>query len=262
MRRGHISIIVGGSRGVGQAVAHVLAARGGSVFVVGRNRARVDETVSSLAAHGPARHLGRVLDASDADAIAAMAAACVDVFGRIDLLVFSAAVSGLEEISKIPLQTLDLPVAAWRKALDVNLHGAFLANKAVLPVMIEQGEGHILNIGSALTPHGMRGRAHAAAYSATKFALAAFTHCLAAEASSHGIRVNVVFPGPIRTPLIEGTALAQDFGGQLTAEHFAEIVLRLLELPADCFAADPYIMPTKVVGPTVRIRGAADGTRA
>lgn len=262
MRPGHVSIIVGGSRGIGQAVARALAARGGSVFVIGRNRQRVDEAVSSLPTLGSAWHLGCVLDVADADAMAAMAATCADTFGRVDLLVFSAAVSGLEDISKIPLQILDLPLAAWRKALDVNLNGAFLANKAVLPLMIKQGEGDILNIGSALTPRGMRGRAHAAAYSATKFALAAFTHCLAAEVSARGVRVNVVFPGPIHTPLIEGTALARDFGGKISAEHFAQNMLRLLEFPADCSAADPYIMPMMSSGPVAQIRGAVDDARA
>jgi NAD(P)-dependent dehydrogenase (short-subunit alcohol dehydrogenase family) len=243
MRPGHVSIVVGGSRGIGQAVARALAARGGNVFVVGRNRQRVDETVNSLARLGSAQHLGRVLEVSDQDEMSEMAELCAATFGRIDLLIFSAAVSGLEDISKIPLQTLDLPLAAWSKALDVNLHGAFLANKAVLPLMIRQGEGDILNIGSALTPRGMRGRALAVGYSATKFALAAFTRCLAAEVSEHGIRVNVVFPGPIGTPLIEGTALAKDFGGKITTENFAQAVLRMLEIPADCLPIDTHIMP-------------------
>lgn len=245
MRQGHVSIIVGGSRGIGQAVACVLARRGGNVFIVGRDRRRIDATVDGLTALGPGRHLGRALDASDPEDMAEMAALCAEKFGRIDLLVFSAAVSGLENISKIPPQTSDLPLAAWRSALDVNLHGAFLANQAVLPLMFRQAEGDIINIGSALTPRGMRGRAHAAAYSATKFALAAFTHCLASEARERGIRVNIVFPGPVGTPLIEGTALAGGFGGLMTAEHFAEALVHLLELPADCTPGDPLILPMR-----------------
>jgi len=261
MRQGHVSIIVGGSRGIGQAIARALAARGGNVFVIGRNRQRVDETVGGLAARGIGQHIGRVLDASDPDDMSEMAAVCSQKFGRVDLLVFSAAVSGLEDISKIPPQLMDLPFAGWRKALEVNLHGVFLANKAVLPLMIAQGEGDILNIGSALTPRGMRGRALAAGYSATKFALAAFTHCLAAEVSEHGIRVNVVFPGPIGTPLIEGTTLAGAFGGQVSAEHFAQAVVRLLELPADCLPADPHILPMMGRSPAVGSRGARHGAR-
>ena len=262
MRQGHVSIIVGGSRGIGQAVARALAARGGNVFVIGRDRQRVDETVNALAAPRMAQHLGCVLDVSDPDDMSAMAALCAEKFGRVDLLVFSAAVSGFEDITKIPPQILDLPLAAWRKALDVNLNGAFLSNRAVLPLMIRQGEGDILNIGSALTPRGMRGRAHAAAYSATKFALAAFTHCLSAEVIEHGIRVNVVFPGPISTPLIEGTTLAGEFGGQMTAEHFAQALVHLLEFPVDCVAADPHILPMMGGTSTVRSGGAVRGARS
>jgi len=262
MRQGHVSIIVGGSRGIGQAVARAVAARGGNVFVIGRNRQRIDETIQELTALGTGQHIGRVLDVSVPDDMSEMAAVCAEIYGRVDLLVFSAVVSGDEDISQLPPQMLDLPFADWRKALDVNLHGAFLANRAVLPLMIRQGEGEILNIGSALTPHGMRGRAHAVAYSATKFALTAFTHCLASEVSEHGVRVNVVFPGPVGTPLIERTPLAIEFGGQMTADHFAQTVLDLLELPVDCVPADPYILPMMGSTSTVQSRGAARGARS
>jgi NAD(P)-dependent dehydrogenase (short-subunit alcohol dehydrogenase family) len=262
MRQGHVSIIVGGSRGIGQAIARALAARGGNVLVIGRDRQRIGETVGGLATLGTGQHFGRALDTSDPGDMSEMAAFCEEKFGRADLLVFSAAVSGYEDISKIPPQMLDLPFAAWRKALDVNLHGAFLANRAVLPLMVRQGEGDILNIGSALTPRGMRGRAHAAAYSATKFALTAFTHCLASEMSEHGIRVNVAFPGPIGTPLIEGTALASDFGGQITVEHFAQAMVRLLEFSTDCMPADPLVLPMRGGGLAARSRGATRGARA
>jgi len=243
MRPGHVSIIVGGSRGIGRAIARALAARCGSTFVIGRDRQRVDATVKDLATLGPGQHLGRVLDASNPDDMSKMADLCAAELNRVDLLVFCAAVSGYEEITKIPPPVSDIPLASWRKAVDVNLHGAFLANRAVLPLMIKQGEGEILNIGSVLTPHGMRGRPLAAAYSATKFALAAFTRSLASEVSGDGIRVNVVFPGPISTPLIEGTTLAGAFRGQITPEHFAQAVVHLLEFPADCMPVDPHILP-------------------
>ncbi len=142
-----------------------------------------------------------------------------------------------------------------------NLNGAFLANRAVLPVMIRQGEGDILNVGSALRPHGMRGRAHGAAYAATKFALAAFTQSLAAEAAEHGVRVNAVFPGPVATPLIERTPLAIEFGGRMTAAHFAQALVQLLEFPVDCVAVDPYILPMMGANTNPQGHGAGNGAR-
>ena len=259
MRQGHVSIIVGGSRGIGQAVARALAARGGNVFVIGRNRERIDATLRELRDLGAGRHIGGVFDAAMADDMTRMAALCTETYGRVDLLVFSAAVAGYEDISQLPPQVADLPFVAWRKALDVNLHGVFLANKAVLPLMIQQGEGDIINIGSALTRYGMRGRAHAASYSATKYALTAFTHCLASEVSEHGVRVNAVFPGTVATPLIDRTALASAFGGQMTAEHFAQALIRLLEFPFDCVPVDPYILPMLGSGLPVQGRGAGNG---
>jgi 3-oxoacyl-[acyl-carrier protein] reductase len=262
MRPAHVSIIVGGSRGIGRAIAGALAARGGNVFVVGRSMARVHETVNELTALGFGEHLGRVLDVADPNDMSEMAAVCAAKFGRVDLLVVSAAVSGYEQIAQLPPQVLDLPLAAWRKAIDVNLHGVFLANRAVLPLMIRQGEGDILNIGSALTPHGMRGRALASAYSATKFALATFTQCLASEVSEHGVRVNTVFPGAVLTPLIEGTALAAPFGGHISPESFARAVVQLLEFPYDCIPSDPHILPMPGSGPTGPSRGAGNGKRS
>jgi NAD(P)-dependent dehydrogenase (short-subunit alcohol dehydrogenase family) len=261
MRQGHVSIVVGGSRGIGQAVARGLAVREGNVFVIGRNRQRVDATVRDLAILGTGHHIGQVLDASNPDDMSEMAAVCASTFGRVDLLVFSAGVFGSDGETRMPPPMMDFPLGGWRNAVDVNLHGAFLANRAVLPLMIRQREGDIVNIGSALTPHGMRGRALAAAYSATKFALAAFTHCLASQVSEYGIRANVVFPGPISTPLIKGTALAGPFGGQMPVENFAQALLRLLEFPADCMPADPHILPAVGGDSTIPSRGARNGTR-
>jgi 3-hydroxybutyrate dehydrogenase len=136
MRRGHVSIIVGGSRGIGQALARALAARGGNVFVIGRNTQRINDTVKDLGSLGSGQHIGRALDASAPDDMTEMAAVCAEKYGRIDLLVFSAIASAEDNVSQLPPQVLDLPIVAWRKALDVNLHGAFLANRAMLPLMI------------------------------------------------------------------------------------------------------------------------------
>jgi NAD(P)-dependent dehydrogenase (short-subunit alcohol dehydrogenase family) len=262
MREGHVSIIVGGSRGIGQAIARALAARDGNVFVIGRNPQRVEATMHELEALGTGRHIGRALDATAPDDMSQMAALCSETYGRADLLVFSAAVAGYEDITRLPPQVLDLPLTAWRKALDVNLHGAFLANKAVLPLMIQQGAGDIINIGSALSRHGLRGSAHAAAYSATKYALTALTHCVASEVRQHGVRVNAIFPGTVATPLIEGTALATGFGGQMTAEHLALAVIGFLQFSPVCVPLDPYILPTPGSGLRVQERGARDGAKS
>ena len=111
--------------------------------MIGRNRERLDATLQDLRAVGGGRHIGSVLDAAAPDDMAEMAEVCAQTYGRADLLVFSAVVAGYEEITRLPPQMLDLPLVAWRKALDVNLHGVFLSNRAVLPLMIQQGQGDI-----------------------------------------------------------------------------------------------------------------------
>ena len=156
----------------------------------------------------------------------------------------SAAVAGYEsDQTRLPPATRDLPLAAWQRAVDVNLHGPFLASRAFLPMMIARCEGDILNICSSTTPRGLRGTALAPGYSATKFAVAALTRVLAEEAAEYGIRVNAVFPGPVDAPLIEGTMLAKPFGGSMTADNFAEAVINLLRFRGASAAPEPHFLP-------------------
>jgi 3-oxoacyl-[acyl-carrier protein] reductase len=260
MRPGHVSVIVGGSRGIGRAVAHELAARGGNTVVIARDRGRIDAALAALPPPAQGHHVGRALDISSPDDMDEMARLCRREFGRVDLLVVSAVVAGYEEHSGLlPPQVRDMPLSVWQRALDVNLHGAFLANRAVLPLMIAQGSGDILNIGSALSPHGMKGQPHAAAYSATKYALAGFTHALAAEVVDLGVRVNIVFPGAVLTPLIEGTAIAAPFGGHISAQQAAQAIVRLLQFSADCQPLDPHILPMPGGGASISAYGERHG---
>jgi 3-oxoacyl-[acyl-carrier protein] reductase len=246
MRAGHVSAVVGGSRGIGRALAKRLAARGGHVVVVGRDRERVDATWRELVELGPdGRHMALSLDVASPQDMQRLAAVCSDEYGRVDLLVVSALTAGYEGL---PPATRDLPLAAWQRSLDVNLNGVFLANRAVLPMMLAQGEGEIVNVCSSTTPHGLAGRALAPAYSAAKFAVAEFSRMLAAEVANEGVRVTALFPGPVETPLIENTVLSALFGGRVGAENFADAVLGLIEASGDAFAVDPHILPMRVAG--------------
>ena len=175
-------------------------------------------------------------------------------YGAVDLLVVSVVAVGYEGL---PPATRDLPLAAWQQAIDVNLHGPFLANRAFLPMMMASGEGDILNICSSTTPRGLRGTALAPGYSASKFAVAAFTRSLAEEAAEYGVRVNALFPGPVEAPLIAGTALARPFGGSMTPDSFAEAVIELLRMDGAAMP-DPHILPLpRRRGTAARSGGAA-----
>lgn len=245
MRSGHVSVIVGGSQGIGRALGRALARRGGSVAVAARRRDRLEATLAELRESGRGGdHRAFALDVSVPDDMTRLAADCAEHYGAVDLLVVSVVVAGYEdETGRLPPATRDLPLVAWQRAIDVNLHGPFLANRAFLPMMTARGDGDILNVCSSTTPHGLRGTALAPGYSASKFALAAFTRTLADEAAEFGVRVNALFPGPVEAPLIAQTALARPFGGSVSPDNFAEAVLHLLEMSAGAHIPDPHILP-------------------
>lgn len=245
MRHGHVSAVVGGSRGIGRALARRLAAEGGHVVVAGRDAARLDATLDEMRELGPqGRHAALALDIARPEDMQALAAACADRYGRLDLLVVSVLAAGYDGL---PPATRDLPLAAWQRSLDVNLNGVFLANRAVLSMMLAQRDGEIVNICSSTTPHGLSGRALAPAYSASKFAVAEFTRMLAAEVAEEGVRVSALFPGPVETPLIENTVLSAMFGGRIDADNFAEAVLELLQASQAAHAVDPHILPMRAL---------------
>lgn len=241
LRLGHVSVIVGGSRGIGRALARALARRGSNVVGVGRNSERLTATLADLQQCGPdGEHRTYALDVSAEDDMQRLAGECAAHYGAVDLLVVSAAVAGYEGL---PPATRDLPLSAWQRAIEVNLHGPFLANRAFLPMMLDRGQGDILNICSSTTPHGLRGRPLAPGYSASKFALAAFTRALAEEVAGSGVRVNALFPGAVDTPLIAGTALASAYGGSIDPDNLAEVILGLLEVTEGALSPDPYMLP-------------------
>jgi NAD(P)-dependent dehydrogenase (short-subunit alcohol dehydrogenase family) len=255
MRAGHISVVVGASQGIGHALGRALAKRGGSVVAVARNRDRLAAALAEFGECGPGgQHRMYASDASVPEDMQLLAAECATHYGAVDLLVVSVVAAGYEGL---PPATRDLPLAAWQHAIDVNLHGPFLANRAFLPMMMARGEGDILNICSSTTPHGLRGTALAPGYSASKFAVAAFTRSLAEEAAEYGVRVNALFPGPVEAPLIAGTALARPFGGSMTPDSFAEAVIELLRMDGAA-VPDPHILPLPHRRETaVQSRGAA-----
>lgn len=248
MKPGRVCVVTGASSGIGRALSVALARRGCTVVVIGRNQDRIDATLAEVAGMSErgdsADHLGLALDVTDTDDMRRMAERCAARYGRVDVLVASAGVGrAAQAASRLPMPTKDLTLSEWEGVLAVNLHGVFLSNKAVLPMMIEQGEGDIVNICSSTTPRGLRGRPFAQAYCASKFAVAAFTAALAREARDHGVRVNAVFPGPVRTPLIENTLLDSPFGGRIDVVNFAEAVLGLLEFGPELSVSGAHVLP-------------------
>ena len=189
---GKVAIVTGGSRGIGRATSIALAREGAKVVVVGRNESTNEEVVAQIAASGGAAIAVRA-DVSDEADVAAMAATAMERFKRIDILVNNAAVN-------LPYKTVaDLTLDDWNHIVSVNLTGTFLCCRAVVPVMTTQSYGKIINISSR---GGRMGEAGRSPYRSTKAALIIFTECLAAEVKEHGIDVNAVCPGAVKTDMI------------------------------------------------------------
>ncbi|MEO0421933.1 MAG: SDR family oxidoreductase [Pseudomonadota bacterium] len=244
-----VAIVTGGSSGIGQAVAVALAQDGWRVAVVGRSLERLTQSLdlirSASAELGqPSEPLALPFNVADEADMQAMAERTLAAFGRIDLLVASAGLGKRADTKRVmPHPTAELPLSEWEEVINVNLRGIFLSNRAVLPTMRAQGRGQIINVGSSTTPQGLRGTPFGPAYCASKFGMVGLTEVIAGEEERHGIRAQVIFPGPVETPLVDQTILARPFGGAVKAEHFADAVVFMARHPVDGVLVHPHLLP-------------------
>jgi len=198
---------VGPGWGNGRAVAVRFAEEGARIFAVDRDPERMQETVARVNEAG-GEIIARQCDVTDTKSVAAMAAACVAAWGRIDVLVNNVGGSA-------PGGPVEMPEEVWDAQVDFNLKSVFLACKHVLPVMEQQGGGAIVNVASA---SGLRWTGAAqVAYAATKAGVIQFSRVVAVQYAAKGIRVNTVVPGQLHTPMVETRLAKQRSGGDVEA---------------------------------------------
>jgi NAD(P)-dependent dehydrogenase (short-subunit alcohol dehydrogenase family) len=188
---GKVAIVTGGAGGIGHAFARGLAAHGARVVIADLDEEGARALAVELEREGR-ECLALGVDVTSEESTLALARAAVERFGRIDILVNTAAV--YVTLERKPLTEIE--PAEWQRVLGVDLTGTALCCRAVLPVMREQGAGVIVNMGSVNTHLVPEGRTH---YNAAKAAVEAFTRTLAREAGPHGVRVNALAPGLVRT---------------------------------------------------------------
>jgi NAD(P)-dependent dehydrogenase (short-subunit alcohol dehydrogenase family) len=189
---GRVAIVTGGSSGIGKAIALALAEEGADVVVTARTQERVDEAVEEIKALGR-RSLGVSCDVREADQIAAMVQRAMDTFGKIDILVNNAGGSYGQDFKRGSV--LETTEHDLNETLRLNLNSVFLCSKAVAPIMMEQGNGAIVNNASM---GGLGPDSTFAAYTAAKAAVISLTGQMAMEWAP-SIRVNAVAPGRIDT---------------------------------------------------------------
>lgn len=204
-----VAVVTGGASGIGRSLVTALAAEGARVVIADLN----GELAATVARELGERVRAEPVDVTDADAVQALVDGVARREGRLDLMFNNAGIAVMAD-------TRDTSLADWNRLIDVNLRGVVHGVMAAYPIMIRQGSGHIVNTASAA---GILSSPATTAYAATKHAVVGLSLSLRAEAVHRGVRVSVVCPGLIETPIIQNAKIV----GPTVERILAESPLRL-----------------------------------
>ncbi len=222
--KGRVAVVTGASRGLGREIARAYAAEGARVALCARaasptGLAGTAQEESQRIRDAGGEALAVACDVSDEAQVEAMVQEVTGRYGRIDILVNNAGIM-------IPSEPfLDIDPRRWELSMAVNVRGPYLTSRAVLPVMMEQGEGRIINVGSGAAVNHRPG---GTVYCTSKAALHMLSYCLAEELREHHISVNILDPGPLKS---EGSSVIpwtqHDWHIRLTPEEAAPSAVAL-----------------------------------
>ena len=190
-----VALVTGASRGIGRAISFRLAAAGAQLVLTGRNQKALKENSQLIIAAGGLTPLICYLDLLDLPSIKAAVKVAEEKFGHIDVLVNNSGITG----KTAPMW--ELQEDEWDETIDTNLKGPFLLTREVIPSMIKRNYGSIIFIGSVT---GKRPFMNKTAYAASKLGLVGMMRTLALELGSHGVRVNLISPGFVAGPRLDG----------------------------------------------------------
>ncbi|WP_298329168.1 SDR family NAD(P)-dependent oxidoreductase [Asticcacaulis sp.] len=182
------AVITGAAGGLGKAAAQRIIAEGGKVVLWDLNADLLETTATEIGAAGFV-----ALDVSKLEEVSAAAKKSAEILGKIDILVASAGITG----ATVPVW--EFPVESWLKVMDINLNGLFYCNREIIPFMLENGYGRIVNVASVA---GKEGNPNASAYSASKAGVIGFTKSLGKELATKGVIVNALTPATFESPIL------------------------------------------------------------
>lgn len=226
-----IALVTGAGRGIGKSIAHALAREGASVVVAARSSSEVDALARAIVAEG-GKALSVPADVSIEADVSKLVERTVEAFGRIDILVNNAGIGSFAPVTRLATDDFD---RMW----SVNMRGVFLCTKAVLPSMMKQKSGDIVNVSSLAGRNAFVG---GAGYAATKWALIGFSRCLMLEVREFNIRVITLCPGSVDTGFGGGSAKHSDAIPK--AEDIAQVTVDTLSLPRNVMVSEVDIRPT------------------
>lgn len=232
--KGKNAIITGAGKGIGRAIASALAIEGVNLGLISRTEKDLQELKEDLKKYQVKTSIA-VTDIADIQAVNAAVKSIQNELGSIDILINNA---GIAKFGKF----LDLLPSEWEDQIKVNLFGVYYVTRAVLPEMIEQQTGDIINISSTA---GLKGSPMTSAYSASKFGVMGLTDSLMQEVRKHNIRVTALNPSTVVTDLaIKSNLLNNNEDRVMHPEDFAELIIAHLKLNRRIFVKEASIWST------------------
>lgn len=229
------AIITGAGKGIGKATALALAAEGVNLGLIARTSSDLEALQASLTNTYGVKVFVATADVASKEAVDQAVLALQNSLGSIDILINNAGIASFGTV-------LDMEPSEWERIIQTNLMGTYYVSRAVLPAMLEQSSGSIINIASTA---GERGFATGSAYCASKFAVLGLTEALMQEVRKSNIRVTALTPSTVNTELATNAGLKiGDEDRMMQAEDVAELVLAALKLPDRVFIKSAGIWTT------------------
>jgi 3-oxoacyl-[acyl-carrier protein] reductase len=231
--RGQVALVTGGGRGIGAGIAHRLAGMGARVVIAGRSRGPLEETAKAIRRDGglcePAE-----CDVTSLESVEGLAAQVDRSFSRLDILVNNAGVGGV----RVPLH--QFPPDQWEAVMHTNLRGVYYCIRAMVPLILRGGGGHIVNISSLA---GKNPLPNGACYAASKWGLNGLSYAVAEELRGQNIRVSVVCPGSTLSEW--GHPGAKDSKKMLLPDDVGHVVAMLVTQEPQSFVSEVLLRPTQ-----------------